>query len=147
MQLGPRGSALIKGYETLRLNAYMPTPNDRPTIGWGSTRNVKMGDTITVKQAEVRFTEDTAWAVDAVNKLGVPLSQSMFDSLVSLVFNTGAGAISASSTIGKALHERRYFDAWAGLSLWRKQAGKDLRGLALRRADEMKLFMQDPLPG
>ena len=24
----------IKGYEKCRLTAYMPTPNDRPTIGW-----------------------------------------------------------------------------------------------------------------
>lgn len=145
-KLGSRGEALIKGKEELRLLAYLPTPNDVWTIGFGHTKGVKQGDKITVKQAEQFFDEDTAGAVAAVNKLGVPLSQSMFDALVTLVFNTGSGAISATSTIGKTLRERRYFDAWAGFTLWRKQKGKDLRGLAIRRAEEMRLFMEDPLP-
>lgn len=146
MKLGSRGAALIKGKEKLRLEAYLPTPNDVPTVGWGHTRGVKLGDKITVKQAEQFFVEDTASAVAAVNGLPVPLSQSMFDALVSLVFNAGPGTISPISTIGKALRERRYFEAWAGFVLWRKQAGKDLRGLATRRALEMLLFMEDSLP-
>lgn len=146
MNLGPRGAALIKGKEQLRLEAYLPTPNDVPTIGFGHTKGVRLGDKITVKQAEQFFDEDTAWAVAAVNKLGVPLSQSMFDALVSLVFNTGVGSITPASTIGKAIRERRYFDAWEAFAKWRKQAKKDLRGLAIRRAEEMQLFMADPLP-
>jgi len=146
MRLGERGATLIKGKETLRLTAYLPTPDDVPTIGWGSTKGIKLGMTITAAQAEQLFTQDTADAVSAVRKIGVPLSQSMFDALVSFVFNCGAGAVAPDSTVGKALRERRYFDAWAGFSLWRKQAGKDLRGLAIRRAQEMVLFFEDQLP-
>lgn len=146
MSLGQRGSALIKGKETLRLTAYLPTPNDVPTIGWGHTKDVRLGMTITRERAEQLFNEDTAEAVSAVRRIGVPLSQSMFDALVSFVFNCGAGSISPTNTVGKALRERRYFDAWHGLGLWRKQAGRDLRGLAIRRAQEMLLFFEDQVP-
>lgn len=144
-QLGPRGASLIKGTETLRLVAYKPTPDDVWTIGWGHTRGVREGMDCTVEQAEQWFAEDTAEAVAAVNKLPARLSQSMFDSLVSLAFNAGA-SVTPGNTIWRELAAGDYFKAWRGISLWTKQAGKDLRGLAARRALEMSLFMEDPLP-
>jgi lysozyme len=144
--LGPRGIALIRGTEELRLVAYLPTINDVWTIGWGHTKGVHMGTTSTGEQAEEWFREDVAGPVAAVNAVGVPLSQGMFDALVSLVFEAGEGAIAPDSTVGAALRRRDYFGAWRGMALWTKQAGKDLRGLASRRAEEMALFMDDPLP-
>jgi lysozyme len=146
VNLGRRGAALIKSREELRLTAYKPTPQDVWTIGWGSTKGVREGMFITAQEAEARFADDTAWAVATVNAIDAPLSQSMFDALVSLVFNTGAGSVSTGSTIGAALRARRYFDAWAGFALWRKQKGEDLRGLARRRAVEMALYFEDELP-
>lgn len=145
-KLGRRGEALIKGIETLRLEAYLPTTDDVPTIGWGSTHGVKLGMKITVEEAQARFVTDTADAVRDVIALTCPLSESMADALISLVYNAGPGTISPTSTIGAALRKRDYFAAWAGFALWRKQAGKDLRGLARRRGLEMALFMEDPFP-
>ena len=145
-KLGPRGAALIKSYEQLRLTAYKPTPNDVWTIGWGSTRNVHEGMTITEDEAELRFVLDTSEAVAMVNNLPVPLSQSAFDALVSLTFNAGPAAIAPDSTIGRSLNVGSYYGAWRGMALWTRQAGKDLRGLAARRAREMSLYMEDPLP-
>lgn len=151
--LGPRGAALIKSYETLRLKAYKPTPDDVWTIGWGSTRGVKAGMVIDEFQAEERFREDTRDAVEAVDYLnrrmlskGYGLTQSMIDALVSLVFNVGPSCISASATIGKALLVGNYYSAWRGFSLWTKQAGNDLLGLARRRSEEMSLFLEDGIP-
>lgn len=151
MTLGKRGEALIKEYETLKLVAYLPTPNDVPTIGWGHTRGVKMGDTCTRDQADRWLLEDVGLSelvIDTVarkaSKRG--LTQAMYDALVSLMFNVGASAVSASSTIGKALLAGDYFAAWAGFALWRKQGRKDLLGLARRRAKEMALFLEDGLP-
>lgn len=146
MTLGSRGIALIRGKETLQLVAYRPTPHDVPTLGWGHTQDVKMGDTCTPVQAEAWFRSDVAEAVAAANAVGVPLSLAMFDALVSFAFNCGSGAVAAGSTVGEALRERDWFGAWRGLGLWTKQAGKDLRGLASRRAAEMALFMADPFP-
>lgn len=148
--LGPRGEVLIKGYETLRLTAYKPTPDDVLTIGWGHTKGVKPGMVITLSQAKVYFREDTADAISSVSllhkKINGALTESMTDALISLVFNAGPSAISSGSTIGRSLISRDYFSAWAGFALWRKQAGKDLLGLACRRAQEMSLFLEDGIP-
>ena len=146
MTLGKRGEELIKSYEQLRLEAYLPTPDDVWTIGFGSTRAVSRGMKITIEQAEERFEVDTHDAIMAVSRLPVNLTQSMFDALVSLVFNVGPGCVSAASTIGKALRSGDYYGAWAGFTLWRKQAGKDLLGLARRRSREMVLFLEDGIP-
>jgi len=146
MKLGTRGSDIIKSYEALKLRAYLPTPDDVWTIGWGHTKGVNPGDVIDLAKAEQFFIEDTFTAVEAVNRLGVPLTQGMFDALVSLVFNTGPGAISPNSTIGMALIKRDYFSAGAGFLLWRKQKGKDLLGLVRRRVKELDIFFQDGIP-
>lgn len=150
MRLGLRGEKLIKSYETLKFSAYLPTKDDVWTIGWGRTKDVKKGDICTIDQAEKWFREDVAWAEEAVNQLiesGVKLSQSMFDALVSLVFNVGPGSIERRSTLRKELTiSRDYYTACQAFLLWRKQAGKDLLGLARRRTKEMVLFLEDDLP-
>lgn len=146
MKLGKRGEELIKSYEQLRLKAYLPTPADVWTIGWGHTKGVKEGDTCTIEEAQRFFEEDTASAVATVNALQLPLTQAMFDALVSLVFNAGPEAIGLTATIGKAFRLHRWAEAWAGFTLWRKQGGKDLLGLMRRRSEEMVLFLNDGLP-
>lgn len=146
LQLGTRGDTLIKGYETLRLTSYKPTPNDVWTLGWGHTRGVVEGMTCTREQAQKWFDNDTSIAVSAVNAIAVPITQGMFDALVSLVFNAGLGAVISSSTVGSALRRLDYYAAWAGFALWRKQTGKDLLGLARRRSREMVLFLEDGIP-
>ena len=51
----------IKSFEQCRLKAYMPTPNDVPTIGWGSTGpDIRMGMAWTQEQADERFASDLA---------------------------------------------------------------------------------------
>ena len=52
MKIGKAGLGLIKEFEGLRLKAYIPVKGDVPTIGWGHTKGVKMGDRITKAQAE-----------------------------------------------------------------------------------------------
>lgn len=152
MTLGKRGETLIKVIETgdgiPRLKAYLPTPHDVPTIAFGHTQGVKLGDTCTEEQAEQWFREDVTGAVRIVNLVGLGLdfTQSMFDALVSLVYNSGPSPLTLTSTIGAALRKRDWFGAWRGFALWTKQGHTDLRGLAERRAQEMALFMEDPLP-
>lgn len=143
MLTSEHGLALIKEFEQLRLVAYKPTPNDVWTIGWGHTRGVQPGDQITPEEADVLLREDLADAERAINRLGLPLTQSQFDALVSLVYNVGGGAVSGNSTIGRALRRHRWYDAWRGFALWTKQSGSDLRGLARRRAREMALYVED----
>ena len=140
-----RNEQLIKKWEALRLEAYMPTPHDVWTIGWGHTKGVKPGMIITKEKAQQYFYEDTAWAVKAVNDLvKVPVSQNQFDSLVSLVFNIGTPNF-RKSTLLRKLNNGDYQGAAEQFPRWNKQRQNGklvvLRGLTRRRAEEMEYFL------
>jgi lysozyme len=143
MKISEKGLGLIKYYEQLRLKAYMPTPHDVPTIGYGHTKGVKMGDSCTKEQAERWLDEDCDFAEVAVNGVGVELTQDQFDALVSLVFNIGSGNF-ASSTIRKLLRAGDMARAADQFPRWNKQKGKVLNGLTARRAKERALFKSEP---
>ena len=118
----------------------MPTPNDVPTIGWGSTRGVGMGDVWTQEQADARFLEDIAWVEDCVNRaITAQINQNEFDALCSLCFNIGCRAFSGS-TLVKELNAGDYDAACKGIAAWDKQHGKALAGLTARRHAEQQLF-------
>lgn len=146
---GAKGLALLKGFERLRLVAYLPTVNDVWTIGYGHTKGVKPGDRCSVEQAEAWLLEDLAWAEDAVNELvTVPLTQNQFDALVSFAFNVGpdidADTIAeglGDSTLLRKLNAGDYAGAAAEFPKWNKQAGVVLNGLVRRRAAERELFL------
>lgn len=140
MKISNAGLDLIKSYEQLRLEAYMPTPDDVPTIGYGHTKGVKMGDSCTEEQALEWLREDCAEAEECVSKfVRVPLTQNEFDALVSLTFNIGCGAFKGS-TLLKLLNSHDYDGAAAQFPRWNKQSGKELAGLTRRRADERRMF-------
>ena len=140
MKLGPQGTALIQSYEKCQLEAYMPTANDVPTIGFGHTRAVAMGDTCTQEQADAWFLEDVAWAEDCVDKAITQLiNQQEFDALVSLCFNIGCHAFSGA-TLVKELNLGNYDAASKAFASWNKQGHVELAGLTKRRAAEAALF-------
>jgi len=140
VKLGPQGSALIKSFESCRLSAYLPTPADVPTIGYGRTRDVSMGDTCTQEQADAWFLEDVQWAEECVRKaVAKLLSQNEFDALVSLCFNIGCAAF-GKSTLVRLINAEDYDGASAQFARWNKQAGKELAGLTRRRLAEAQLF-------
>lgn len=137
--------ALIKSYESLRLSAYKPTPNDVWTIGWGHTKGVAKGDTCTVSEADQWLIEDYLEAKGYLDRLNCPvsLSRDFEGALVSLLFNCGPSVVAMGSTVGTALRAGNLWGAWAGMALWRKQAGVDMLGLARRRAAEMSLAIKN----
>lgn len=140
MKTAKPGRDLIKDFEKLRLVAYLPTPDDVWTIGWGHTKGVKQGDVCTVEQAEQYLTEDLDWSEWAVNTLvKVPINQNQFDALVSFTFNLGAGNFSQSTLLRK-LNGGDYVGAALEFPRWNKQAGKVLAGLVRRRKAEQTLF-------
>ena len=140
MKISDEGLALIKSFEGLRLEAYMPTPDDVPTIGYGHTKGVQMGDSCTEEQATEWLREDCADAEECVNKfVRVPLAQNEFDALVSLTFNIGCGAFKGS-TLLKLLNNADYDGAAAQFPRWSKQAGNTLAGLVRRREAERRMF-------
>lgn len=140
--------AFIKGYERCRLSAYMPTPNDKPTIGWGSTGpDIRMGMTWTQAQADARFSADLSrFAAGVEAELGgAPTSQNQFDAMVSLAYNIGLANFAKSSVLTnhKAGH---YATAALAFGLWNKQRNRAtgqlevLGGLTKRRAAEAEIY-------
>lgn len=94
-----------------------------PTLGFGSTENVKMGDTITPVQAvnrtlrEVRVFENSLKGC-----ITAPLHQYEFDAYMELAHNIGPGAF-CKSTIVKRLNAGDYAGACDAILLF-KYAGK-----------------------
>jgi GH24 family phage-related lysozyme (muramidase) len=118
----------------------MPTPDDVPTIAWGSTLGVKMGDEITIDEAEAFFDRDLREVERCVNNCDLDLSQPQFDACVSLCFNIGCHAFK-SSTLVRLLKDHQYKAAAQQFLRWDKQAGKVLRGLSRRREAERLTFL------
>lgn len=129
-------------HEAFRSTAYLPTPNDVPTIGFGTTGGVQMGDKITVERALVRLLADAdKFQADLKACIGdVPLHQYEWDAYVSWAYNVGTGA-ACRSTLVRRLQARDYAGACAELLRWNKQAGQVLRGLTIRRQDEYRKCM------
>ena len=133
------GRDAIKRFESCRLEAYRDAVGVW-TIGWGSTRGVTSGMTITQDAAERRFEDDLVPAETAVSALAkVPLTDGQFAALVSFVFNCGAGTL-RTSTLLRLLNGGDYACVPAELRRFRFAHGKPLKGLALRRAAEAALW-------
>lgn len=127
------------------LKAFMPTKNDRPTLGYGTTfypsgNPVKMGDTITPSQAESYFAHDLIKFEDYINEVvTAELTQNQFDALVAFVYNIGMTAFRQGSVDDK-LNAGNVDAALATWAQYNKQAGAVLQGLKNRRAKEIALF-------
>ena len=146
MRLSQKGVDFIKSHEALRLKAYQDSKGVW-TIGWGHTKGVKPGDVITREQAEQFIRDDFAWVertlnVDLVAGRDKPLvTQNEFDALCSLVFNIGSQAY-LDSTVRRKIKQGDKMGAAHAFGMWVYSEHKFVRGLANRRADETRLFLQ-----
>ena len=132
---------LIRQFEGLRLAAYK-CPAGIPTIGYGTTKGVKMGMTITKDEADRLLSEDVQRLADHVNDLVKdPLNQSQFDALVSFVYNIGPYAF-AKSTMLKLINQGLLDDAANQFVRWNKAGGEVLQGWTRRRIAERDLYLE-----
>lgn len=140
MELSARGIAFIKGREGCPLLAYRDQ-RGVPTIGFGHTLGVKMGDTCSQSEANKWLVEDTEVAQHAVNQLvTVPLNQNQFDALVSFTFNIGVGAFKGS-TLLSLLNQGAYAGAAQQFLRWNHVGGIGNAGLTKRRQAEQAMFV------
>lgn len=131
---------LIKKYESLKLEAYL-CPAGVPTIGYGHTTGVKLGDKITEEDAEKLFNMDYTVAESQVKKLiTVPLTSGQLGALTSFVFNLGSGNL-MGSTLRRKLNTGDYIGAAQEFDKWVFSKGVKLNGLVARRTAEKKLFL------
>ena len=127
------GLLTAEGY---RGEAYIPIKGDVPTIGFGTTAGVKLGDKITPVQALGRAVADVEKFEGALKRcVKVPLYQHEYDAYISFYYNVGSGAF-CSSTLVKKLNASDYDGACKELLRWDKAGGRRVEGLAKRRQKE-----------
>ncbi len=129
------GLAVHEGYTD---RAIIPVPGDVPTIGFGTTAGVKMGDRITPPAALGRALQDINKFEGAIKQcVRVPLHQHEYDAYVSLAYNIGPGAF-CGSTLVRKLNAGDYAGACAEISRWIRAGGQVIVGLIYRREHERK---------
>lgn len=135
------GIELIKSFEGCVLKAYQDAVGIW-TIGYGHTSNVYPGMSITAAQAEAYLKSDLTKFENSVNSyIAIPLTQDMYDALVSFAFNVGAGALKNSTLLGK-LNQGDINGAAKEFDRWIHAGEKILPGLVKRRAAEKKMFLK-----
>lgn len=142
MKTSPKGIALIKEFEGLRLKAYK-CPGGVWTIGYGHTAGVRPGMVITEAQAEEYLMADLIAFEKHLNGLGLALNQNQFDALVSFIYNVGTGNFSSSTLLRKVRANPLDNSIMDEFLRWVYSKGRVLPGLQRRRLAEMKLYFSN----
>ena len=150
MEVSTEGRDLVKGFEGLSLTAYR-CPAGVPTIGYGHTAGVLMGESITPAQADAYLAADlVAYAQNVERMLGdAPTSQHEFDALVSLAFNIGLGGFEKSTVLrlhkaGDKVGAARAFEMWCKATVGGQL--QTLPGLLARRQKEAAYYLTADAP-
>ena len=129
--------------EGCRLEAYLDAAGV-PTIGYGHTKGVRMGDKISEYWAKEYLRQDIDEVEQQVKELNVAHTEGQLDALVSFAFNLGIGRLKASTLLetirkgGSKAQIQREFKKWVYAD------GKKLAGLVKRREWEAKRFFEVP---
>ncbi|MDF2606596.1 MAG: hypothetical protein K0S34_786 [Bacillales bacterium] len=141
MLISKNGLDLIKKFEGCRLQAYLD-PVGVPTIGYGHTSRVKLGQTITQAQADELLKDDIKIYSNHVQALIdnktilFKVNQNMFDALTSFCYNLGKG------NLIKLVKGRVISEVSSAMLLYVKAGGRVLNGLVRRRTEERNLFLK-----
>ena len=142
MKISQKGIDLIKKWESFRAEAYL-CPANIWTQGYGHTRTVNKHSQIISEHTAEEFLKTDLLIIEAQLKpliVDFKLSQQQYDATVSFCFNLGVGSFKKSLAYGYMLSDvnnRRIADSWI---TFRLAGGKYLRGLMLRRLDELQLY-------
>ena len=130
---------LVAKWEGVRYAPYPdPATGGAPwTVCYGHTGpDVKPGQSYTKADCDALLQADMAEADAIVRRcIPVPMLRHVEAALVSAVFNIGPAVVCGSTLQRKAM-ANDWPGACAELSRWDRAAGRQMRGLTLRRADE-----------
>jgi lysozyme len=105
--------------------AVIPVKGDVPTVGFGTTGGVKMGDRTAPVAAVVRAHRDVTEFEGALKRcVKASLNQAEYDVYVDLSYNIGSAGFCAS-TIVRRLNAGDYRGACDAILMWKKVAGFD----------------------
>ena len=139
MNISQEGISLIKKFEGCELEAYKCAAGVW-TIGYGHTKDVKEGNSITKEEAESMLVHELQeYCSDVDIAVKVDLKQNEFDSLVSWTYNLGPTNLN-SSTMLRVLNEGKHDEVPAQMKRWNKASGQVKEGLVRRREAEALMF-------
>jgi len=131
--------------EGCRLAAYRDAAGV-PTIGYGHTAGVRMGDRISQQRAKALLRQDAEAVMRQVRALDVARTEAQLEALTSFAFNLGIARL-RSSTLLKVIRQggskqaiQREFKRWV------YAGGRKLSGLVKRREWEASHFFAPSYP-
>ena len=136
------GIAVHEGY---RDDAYIPVPGDVPTIGFGSTSCVRMGDKTTPSRSLVRLLVEIegVYAAGVKKCVTAPLYQHEYEAYVRLAYSVGVPTFCRKAKPGTPpnlidlINAGKYAEACRRIEAFKYGPGKKaLPGLIKRRAEE-----------
>lgn len=148
MQVNARKSAtwaaiavgIVAGFEGLRTTAYLD-PVGIPTLCFGSTKGVKLGDKKTPEECRQLLAEELEIYAAGVDRcIKTPLSDKTKAAIVSFTYNVGIGAM-CKSTLAKKFNAGDQAGGCRELTKWNKAGGVVWPGLTRRRNEEMALCL------
>ncbi|MFW5847765.1 MAG: lysozyme [bacterium] len=151
LETSEEGKKAIKDHEKLRLKAY--TLGDKMvTVGWGHAEPIrrskfKKGQEISREKAEELFKKDINTAEKGVKRIllkwhkedgiKIPITQSMFDAMVSMAFNMGVTGLKNTDFMNQL--KQTQDPKQAAEKIKTARIGK-WKGLIPRRQQEYKMF-------
>lgn len=125
LMLSAAGFVGILERENYTATAIIPTKGDVPTLGFGTTGGVRLGDTTTPVKAAVRALQDAQQYEGAIKRcVRVPLHQAEYDLYTHHAYNIGPTAF-CNSTLVKRLNQQDYPGACAQILEWKMFRGID----------------------
>lgn len=142
--IGALAIGIVGGSEGLRTKAYIPVKGDVPTICFGETRGVHMGDTKTVSECKAmlgnRLVEfETGMRKCLTNPDKIP--DKTYVAFLSLTYNIGQRRFCESTVVRRA-NAGEMNGACNAITAFNKFKGKTLPGLVRRRAEERALCLE-----
>jgi lysozyme len=132
MKVSDKMIAFLKEREGLSLKAYLDE-GKKPTIGYGHTSGVKMGQVITKQQAEDFLSADIREKEKLIDGLGLTLTQGQYDALVDFVYNVKYDEFMKSTLLKLVRQKAPTADIQRQFRRWVYCKGKILPGLVTRR--------------
>jgi lysozyme len=134
---------VVKRFEGLRLAAYL-CPAGIPTIGYGHTKGVTLGMTISEAEADALLQADMLVALRATIRECPVLaheSPAKLAAIADFTFNLGAGRLRAS-TLRRRINAGEFDDVPYELRRWVRAGPKVLAGLVARREADVILWQE-----
>lgn len=137
--------ALVGSWEGLRTVAYPDRlANGIPTVCFGETRGVKLGDSYTVEQCQVMLGQGLIDFEAGMRRcLARPdaIPDKPYVAFLSLSYNIGTGAF-CRSTVARRANAGDIRGACNAIPMWTRAGGRVVQGLVNRRADEQRLCLE-----